>query len=162
MLALRYAAVLALAFWIGGLVALGAMAAPAAFDVLGTRGVEGRALAGAVFGETFRRFLTAVYVCGGVIVVSLAARAVLGPRPRRFSLRMLVSIVMLGAAVWTGGALLPRIDDAQRISGTPAAALPEGDPRRVEFRRLHRLSTSLQLVPLLGGLALLFFELKEP
>ena len=56
MLALRYAAVLALVVWIGGLVALGALAAPAAFDVLGARGAEGRALAGSVVGETLRRF----------------------------------------------------------------------------------------------------------
>ena len=37
----------------------------------------------------------------------------------------------------------------------------EGDPRRVEFGRLHGVSTALQLVPLLGGLALIFWEIKE-
>src|SRR4026209_1941046 len=47
MLALRYAAVLALALWTGGLVVVGAVAAPAIFDVLGARGAEGRGLAGA-------------------------------------------------------------------------------------------------------------------
>ena len=56
MLALRYAAVLALAFWMAVLSSLGAVAAPAIFDVLGARGAEGRVLAGAVVGETLRRF----------------------------------------------------------------------------------------------------------
>ena len=41
------------------------------------------------------------------------------------------------------------------------SSLPAGDPRRVEFGRLHGLSTGIQLVPLLGGLLLLFFEMKD-
>ena len=65
MLALRYAAVLALVVWIGGLVALGALAAPAAFDVLGALGAEGRTLAGSVVGETLRRFNLVAYGCAG-------------------------------------------------------------------------------------------------
>jgi hypothetical protein len=161
MLALRYAAVVALVIWIGGLIALGAFAAPATFDVLGVRGPEGRALAGAVFGETLRRFHLTAYLCGAVVVGSLAVRAVLGPRPRRFSSRMIVSFLMIGAASWTGFVLIPEIDAVQRAAGVSPSTLPEGDPRRAEFGRLHGLSTSLQLVPILGGLGLLFFELKD-
>ena len=41
------------------------------------------------------------------------------------------------------------------------SSLPGTDPRRIEFGRLHVLATSLQLLPLLGGLALIFWELKE-
>ena len=161
MLALRYAAVLALVFWIGGLVALGAVAAPAAFDLLGARGAEGRALAGAVFGETLRRFHTGAYLCGAVIVTSLATRAVLGPRPRWFGARMAVAALMLSAAVWTGFVLLPQMEEAQRALGASMSTLAAGDLRRLHFGRLHGLSTSLQLVPVLGGLALLFLELRD-
>ncbi|MGH9370254.1 MAG: DUF4149 domain-containing protein, partial [Vicinamibacterales bacterium] len=161
MLALRYVAVLALVFWIGGLVALGAFAAPAAFDVLGPRGADGRALAGAVFGETLRRFHLAAYACAAIIVMSLLVRGVLGPRPRRFAIRLAVTAIMAGAGAWSGLVLTPRIHEAQETLGTSPSTLPEGDPRRVEFGRLHGISTSLQLVPLLGGLALLFFELRD-
>ena len=161
MLALRYAAVLALVFWIGGLVILGAIAAPAAFDVLGPRAPDGRALAGAVFGETLRRFHAVAYVCGGVLLVSLAVRAVLGPRPRQFPLRTIVTVVMIGTALWTGLVLIPQIAEAQLAAGASVTALPEGDPRRVAFGRLHGLTTALQLVPVLGGLALLVFELRD-
>jgi Domain of unknown function (DUF4149) len=160
MLALRYAAVLALVFWTGGLVVLGALAAPAVFDVLGARGPEGRVLAGAVFGEILERFHTAAYICGGVIAASLTIRAVLGPRPRRFAIRVLVAALMVGATVYSGLALLPRIE-AARTGGLTPSLLPEGDPRRTEFGRLHGLSTSLQLVPVLGGLVLLLFELRD-
>ncbi len=161
MLALRYAALLALVVWVGGLVALGAFAAPAAFDVIGPRGPDGRALAGAVFGETLRRFHLATYLCGAVILVSLAVRGVLGPRPRRFAIRLAVTTVMIGAAAWSALVLTPRIQEAQRTSGVSASSLPKVDPRRIELGRLHGFSTSLQLIPLLGGLALLFFELKD-
>ena len=161
MLALRYAAVLALVFWTGGLVVLGLIAAPATFDVLGERGPEGSALAGAVFGEAFRRFHTVAYLGGAILLVSLAARAVLGPRPRWFRVRMLVGAAMLGVALYTGLLLIPRIDQARRELGVPIAALAETDPRRAEFGRLHGISASLQLVPVLGGLALLFFELRD-
>jgi Domain of unknown function (DUF4149) len=161
MLALRYAAVLALAFWIGGLVALGALAAPAAFDVLGARGADGRMLAGAVFGEILKRFHVAAYVCGAVIVTSLAIRAVLGPRPRYFAVRLATSAVMVTAAVYTGFVLIPRIEQTQRTLGVSPSTLPASDVRRIEFDRLHGWSTTLQLVPILGGLALLFWELKD-
>jgi len=45
--------------------------------------------------------------------------------------------------------------------GTAPSTLAQSDPRRIEFGRLHGTSVSLQLVPLLGGLALLFWELKD-
>ena len=153
MLALRYAAVLALAIWIGGLVTLGMFAAPTAFDVLGARGAEGRALAGALFGEMFARFHLAVYACGAILLTSLAVRGVLGPRPRRFAIRVAVAVVMLGAAIYTGFVLIPQVQ--------AAAALPDADSRRLALGRLHGLATSLQLAPLLGGLVLLMFEMKD-
>ena len=161
MLALRFAAVLALVIWIGGLAVLGGLAAPATFDVLGARGGEGRMLAGAVVGETLRRFQTVSYACGAVLVASLAVRAVLGPRPRRFAIRMLTAVVMIAAGAYAGAVIAPRISQAQRTLGVAPSTLPDGDPRRAEFGRLHAVSVSLQLVPILGGLALLFFELKD-
>ena len=69
MLALRYAAVLALAVWVGGLIALAAVVAPAMFDVLGSTGAGGRLQAATLFAETLRRFDRTAYVCSGVILV---------------------------------------------------------------------------------------------
>ena len=161
MLALRFAAMLGLVFWVGGLAVLGAIAAPALFDVVGPSGAGGRALAGTTFGETLSRFHGATYICAAVIIASLALRGVLGPRPRHFSIRVFISTVMVAASAWSGFVLIPRIQDAQRTVGASPSTLSEEDPRRAEFGRLHGMSTSLQLVPLLGGLALIFFELKD-
>jgi hypothetical protein len=162
MVALRYAALLALVAWVGGLLALGAFAAPAAFDVLQARAAEnGRVLAGAVFGETLRRFTLTTYVCGVLLLLTLAIRGILGPRPRRFALRVAIGVLMLAATAASGLYFAPRIEGLQRSIGMSVASLPDDDARRVEFGRLHGLSTTIQLVPLLGGLALLYWELRE-
>jgi hypothetical protein len=161
MLALRFAAVLALALWMGGLVALGAFAAPAAFDVLGALGVEGRSLAGRVVGETLRRFNLVAYGCAGVVLLSLAVRGVLGPRPRRFAVRVAGLFVMIAAVIYAGAVVGPQIVRAQQTIGVSPSTLDPTDPRRIAFGRLHARSVSVQLIPLLGGLALLFFELRD-
>ena len=162
MLGLRYAALLAAALWVGGLVTLGAAAAPAMFDTVAARGVsDGRALAGAIFGEAFRRFHLLAYACGAVIILSLMLRAALGPRPVYFALRLGIAIAMLGTALYSGVVVSRQIERARIDAGGAPSALPEGDPRRAAFGRLHALSTLIQIVPVAGGLVLLFRELTD-
>jgi hypothetical protein len=162
MLALRYAALVAAALWVGGLIVLGAVAAPAIFDTVAARGVsDGRALAGAVFGEAFRRFHHVAYGCGAVIISTLLARAALGPRPLHFAMRLGIVTVMLGASLYSGMVLSSRIEQLRADAGGAPSSLAEGDARRTAFGRLHALSTILQLVPLAGGLVLLFRELTD-
>jgi hypothetical protein len=126
MLALRYVAVVAIVVWIGGLIALGAVAAPAVFDVAAGRQI-----------------------------------ADVGPRPRRFGVRAAIGAVMLAAAAYSGIVVSGQIARLQQSIGVAPSSLPESDPRRAQFGRLHALSTALQLLPLAGGLALIYWELKE-
>ena len=161
MLALRYAALLALVVWVGGLTTLGAVVASAAFDVLGASGAAGRQQAGALFGEILRRFHLITYGCGAVILISLMTRAVLGPRPRRFAIRLSIAGVMVAASAWLGLIVGPQIERTRSEIGGSVASLPATDTRRETFERLHVLSTRLEMVPLFGGLALLFWELKD-
>lgn len=162
MFALRYAALLAAALWTGGLLALGAFAAPSIFEVVAARGVgEGRVLAGAIFGEILRRFHIFSYACGVVILGSLLLRAALGPRPSYSGARVTIAAVMLGTALFSGVYLTSRIERVRADAGGAPSALAEHDPRRITFGRLHAASTILQIVPLLGGLALMFWELRD-
>ena len=162
MLALRYAGLLALTLWVGGLVVLGAIAAPSIFDVLAARHVvDDRILAGAIFGETLRRFHLLSYVCGCVVLVSLIVRGILGPRPIWFAARLGTAFLMLAAAAYSGLVVSQQIARVQaEVVGAPSS-LPAPDIRRITFGRLHALSTGLELVPVLGGLLLLFRELKD-
>jgi hypothetical protein len=116
-----------------------------------------------VFADALGRFHLIALGCGGVIVISLATRAVLGPRPRRFAVRVSIAGLMLAATTWATMIVGPQIAAVQREAGARGlpSALPEGDARRTAFVRLHRVSTALELVPFVGGLALLFWELKD-
>lgn len=162
MLALRYVALLTLVVWVGGLLALGGIAAPSTFDVLAARHVtDDRLLAGALFGEMLRRFEIVSYVAGGLLLLTLLTRRILGPRPHRFAWRAGIAFVMLLASAYAGRVVGTRIAQLQRDIGVAPSSLPGTDPRRIEFGRLHGLSTSLQLVPLFGGLVLMYWEIRE-
>lgn len=162
MLVLRYAGLLALTLWVGGLAVLGAIGAPAIFDVLATRHVvDDRMIAGAIFGEILGRFHLLAYGCGVILLGTLLGRGVMGPRPNMFAVRLAVAFVMLIATAYSGLIVSAKIARTQaEIGGAPSSLAPE-DPRRVAFGRLHALSTGLAFVPILGGLFLLFRELKD-
>jgi hypothetical protein len=160
MRALRYASLLALGVWIGGLFVIGAIAAPSAFDVAAARNVsDGRTVAGAMVGEALRRFHLVGYGCAALMILSLAGRAILGPRPRRFVVRLVVTAGMLAATAYSGLVVAARIEEARRAVATaPAGAT---DAPRALFARLHGLSTALHVIPLLGGLVLLAWEMQD-
>lgn len=162
MLGLRYAYVLALAVWLGGMVVLGAIVAPTTFAVLQAGDpLAGRGLAGAVFGTVIARFHYVAYACGGVLLVTLTLTAILGPRPRSFLLRTALTATMLGAALYSGFVVLRQIDAIQQEVGMVPSRLPAGHARRADFDYLHQLSTRLMMLNLAGALALLYWEARE-
>jgi hypothetical protein len=161
MLVLRFVALIALVLWIGGLLALGGIAFPAAFDVIAARHIaESQVLAGALVGEMLRRFEPVSWVAGGVLLLTLVIRAILGPRPRRFAWRAALATLMLAVSVYAGLVVDARIERLGAAIGVAVSSLPPNDARRMEFDRLHGLATDLQVIPLLGGLVLIYWELK--
>jgi uncharacterized membrane protein len=162
MLALRYAYVLALVVWLGGMLALGAIVAPATFQVLQASAPEiGRTLAGDLFGQILARFHYVAYACGGVMLITLAVIAILGPRPRAFAVRLAVIATMLLIALYSGVIVLRTIDAIQLEIGRLPSLLPPGDARRIRFDELHQLSTRLMMANILGALALLYWEARD-
>ena len=162
MLALRYAYVLALVIWLGGMVVLGAIVAPSTFQVLqASAPATGRALAGELFGSILARFHYVAYAAGGTLLVTLAVMAVLGPRPRAFAIRLLLVAAMLLVAVYSGVVVLGTIDAIQLEAGGLPSTLPLGDARRIRFDELHQLSTRLMMLNIVGALALLYWEARD-
>lgn len=164
MLALRYAYVFALAIWLGGMVVLGAIVAPATFQILEARDpAVGRVLAGAVFGTALDRFQYVAYACGVVALLTLTAMAILGPRPKGFAIRSAITVVMLAVALYAGIFVYTRIDAVQHEIGesvSPSTLLAD-DGRRVRFDQLHQLSTRLMMVNMFGALVLLYWQARE-
>ena len=162
MRALRYVYMLALVVWLGGMIVLGALVAPATFQVLQASAPEiGRALAGELFGVVLARFHYLAYGAAAVLLLTMAAMALLGPRPRGLAVRGIIVAAMLGVAVYSGVIVIGRVNAIQREVGGLPSRLPAGDERRVRFDELHALSTRLMMVNVLGALALLYWEAGE-
>jgi uncharacterized membrane protein len=162
MLALRYLYALALVVWLGGMLVLGAIAAPTTFEVLqASAGVQGRELAGAVFGSMLARFHYLAYGAGAVLLLTLGVMRVLGPRPIHSGVRAAIVALMLGVALYSGFVVLKQIDAVQVDAGGLPSRLPAGDARRVQFDALHVLSTRLMMFNIAGALVLLYWEARE-
>jgi hypothetical protein len=159
---LRLACVLTLAGWIGGLAVLGTVAAPTVFKVLEAHDpIAGRTTAGLVFGAIFERFAHLSWGFGALMLALLGARAALGPRPRRLGVRMWTVTFMLAISLATSFLLAPRINEIRDSASGPVASLPDDDPRKSEFGRLHGLSNGLMLVTIVAGIGLLWAEMKD-
>jgi hypothetical protein len=159
MFVVRYAYVLALVVWLGGMVLLGALVAPTTFQVLQAADpVNGRALAGEFFGTTLARFHPIAYGAGALLLVTLIAMRVLGPKPPAFAVRALIVAAMLAVSFYSGEVVLRRVEAIQAAVGTLPSKLAVDDPRRLEFDGLHTLATRLMMVNILGALALLYWE----
>lgn len=159
---LRFIALVALAFWVGGLVALGVLAAPSLFATLQAHDpAGGRELAGAAFGAIFLRFQYYAIPAGVLLMISIGFRAALGPRPRHFKARMWVAAVMLAATAVSVFVITPRIDAIRSATSGAVANLPESDPQRIAFGRWHGASSGLMLLTILAGLGLFWKEASD-
>ena len=159
---LRFASLVILAVWIGGLAVLGLVAAPAIFSALEAHDpVGGRSLAGLVFGTVFTRLQSFSWVLGGLLCVILGVRAALGPRPAKLAVRLWTLLAMVAVSAGTSWLVVPRIDRLRHAVPGPVASLPDTDARKIEFNRLHGLSNGLMLLILAGGLGLIWFETRD-
>jgi hypothetical protein len=144
------------------MVVLGAVVAPATFQVLqASAPATGRELGGAVFTTILERFHYIAYGSGAVLLVTLTAMALLGPRPKGLAARLALAAAMLAVALYSGFVVLRGAETIRRDVGGLPSRLAEGDARRVRFDALHLLSTRLMMVNIIGALALLVWEARE-
>jgi hypothetical protein len=162
MVLLRYLYVVALVLWVGGLVSAGALVAPSVFGVLQAwNPLEGRVLAGQVFGEVLIRVTWLSYVMAGVMFITLTLHRLLGARPLKYGIRVGIMTVMLLMMMAMGFYLIPAVNAIQAQVSGPVSELAASDARRIEFDRLHGLSNILFSITAIGGLALCWWEARE-
>jgi len=123
-------AVLATGVWVGGMIALGACAAPFVFRLTPAP------FSGDAMGAAFARFDSialgaAVFVLGAEVARTWAA----GPRGRRVParIRRIVAIAMTFCAAYIGLALTPKINEMHR-AGVQRGQGPAG----AELERIHK------------------------
>lgn len=131
---------IALTAWVGGLWAIGYLAAPVLFKVL-----DDRRLAGELAGNMFKLIAIVGLVCGAILLVTTIARhgGAWLRTWRAWVLLMMIVLVAVGMFV-----LQPMIQDVK------AQGLVDGSDAKRLFGMLHGVSSILYLVTSLGGLVL--------
>ncbi|HEV2718413.1 MAG TPA: DUF4149 domain-containing protein [Thermoanaerobaculia bacterium] len=129
---------LGLALWIGGAVALGALAAPVLFGALP------RQQAGSIFGPTLRRFAKLRLGAVALMIVGAGGKYLIFERHARtpwITLRWVVIAILAVIVVYEIAVLHPAME---RLRGDPA------------FARLHRRSEGLMKASLAVAVIALF------
>jgi uncharacterized protein DUF4149 len=143
-----------LAIIVGGGFALGALAAPAIF-----RTVRSRSEAGTIFGAILERFDGVALAALLLVALTTILRAGVAdedPRDLRILARW-ISLALMGIATLYASAWASPVARGIRKATPGFDDLPESDPRRREFRRLHaRSSRAFSLAVFLGIIALFF------
>ncbi|MDG2041163.1 MAG: DUF4149 domain-containing protein [Ilumatobacter sp.] len=161
MVALRTLYLLALVFWIGGMVALGTFAAPAIFDVLETHhGAAGRLKAEDIFAEMLRRFRAFEYGSAVVLLGALGTLTYRGPRPAALRIRVATVVTMLCISLYAGIGVAGQIDGLQREMEANIATLGGPNDYAVRYDNLYAQTTTLLLINLGFGLWLIYWEAK--
>ncbi|HEY6139492.1 MAG TPA: DUF4149 domain-containing protein [Thermoanaerobaculia bacterium] len=131
---------LGLALWIGGAVALGALAAPVLFGALP------RQQAGAIFGPTLRRFAKLRLAAVALMIAGAGAKHLVFESFAKspwIALRWLLIAILAVTVVYEIGILHPAME---RLRGDPA------------FGRLHKRSEGLMKASLAVAIGALFLS----
>ena len=142
-------AVLALAIWVGGLVALGACAAPLVFKIVPAP------TSGEAMGAVFRRFDIIAISCAVVVLGCEAVRIWVreGSATNAERLRGLLTVIAAGAAIYGGVELSPSI-----VALHAAGAVRGFGENGVALDRIHDLAEIVAQVEVTVGFFLLALQ----
>lgn len=148
---------LGLVIWLGGLLFFGAVLAPVAFGSLLPM-FSDPAFGVHVAGTMVRISLLRLHDIGLIVGVILLLLCIL-ERVARLTRRMIVpQLVLLAAMIaltaYSQFSVIPRMDALRLHSGAGIASLQRDNPTRENFDRLHNLTTQLESIVVLCGVAL--------
>ena len=147
-LALHFLHTMALALWVGGIVAIGIIVAPIAF-----KEAPDRSLAGRIVGGSLQRFDSVVLVCiTALILSSVLMVRWYGRWSPWYAIEYVCITLMSLSAIYSVFVLSPRI----RALRDEAAGTEAGE-QQTEFDRLHQAALlSMQFNLACGTVAILF------
>ena len=142
-----FAAVVLLAAWLGAVLLVAAVVAPAAFAVLPTR---------ALAGELVGRVLPVIFWAG--VAVGVAAALLGAAAPLRW--RAVAALVLVASSLAAQLVVSPRIAGLRAAAGGPIDSLDPSSPLRQAFGRLHGLSVACLGIGALAAAGLLVLLLR--
>lgn len=132
-----------LTLWVGGLWAIGYIAAPTLFSIL-----DDKALAGSLAGQMFHIISYIGLVCGTLLVISVFQKS-------RLQWQFWILLLMLVLVASSEFILQPMMADLK------AQGLLEGSPTKKQFGILHGVASTIYLFVSLCGLSLVAFGLGK-
>jgi len=156
MVVLRFAMVLALVVWIGGIIFFAFVLAPTVFSVLPTRH-----LAGQVVNRSLH-LLHWIGIVSGIVFLaaSMSYSAATWGSPHSAALKHLFVYLMIVLTLISLFVVSAKME-ALRTSMGVIDDVPPSDARRIEFNRLHHWSTRLEVAVLVLGLATIYLTARQ-
>jgi len=152
--------IIAITIWVGGMSSLSFIAAPAIFQTAGSRESAGK-----TFGLILRRFHPVMYISGVLILLAGVMRWAGSYNHRLLAseiTRYVIAGLMLLLALYSGLVISRKLDNLRGNMSGGIDRVSKDDPRRIEFNRLHRISTTVMAFNLMLGLAMaVMFALKD-
>jgi hypothetical protein len=162
----RSLTLLAIVVWVGGLLFFGAVVAPVAFEKLMPMFPDpalGLQVAGTMVRDSLTRLHDIGLFCGAILLLLYIVERVTRATRRAIGPPMLLVAVMMGLTAYSQFSIIPRMEMLRIKAGAAMADFGSTNAARVDFNRLHNLSTSLEGIVLLCGLGLIILYARpEP
>ena len=157
---------LGLVVWVGGLLFFGAVVAPVAFGSLMPMfpdAAAGLHVAGTMVRDSLLHLHDIGLVCGVILLLLCIVERLARMTRRSIAPQLVLLAVMLGLTAYSQFSVIPRMDTL-RVQAGPAMDNPEAsNAAKVDFNRLHNLSSNLEGIVLLCGLGLIvLYARPEP
>ena len=163
---LRSLILLAIVVWVGGLIFFGAVVAPIAFGTLMPMFPDpsvGLHVAGTMVRNSLLHLHAIGMVCGLILLLLAILERVTRATRRSIGPPLVLIAVMFGLTAYSQYSVIPRMETLRIKAGVAMADPTSINPARVDFNRLHNLSTSLEGIVLLCGLGLIvLYARPEP
>ena len=155
---LRTLILLAIVVWVGGLLFFGTVVAPVAFESLLPMFPDpavGLQVAGTMVRDSLTHLHHIGLFCGAALLLLYIVERVTRATRRSIGPPILLTAVMMGLTAYSQFSVIPRMETLRLKAGAAMADPGSTNPARIDFNRLHNLSTSLEGIVLLCGIGLI-------
>jgi hypothetical protein len=149
---------LCLVVWVGGLLFFGAVVAPVAFGSIMPMfpdAATGLHIAGTMVRESLLRLHDIGLICGVILLLLAIIERTSRMTLRSIAPQLVLLAAMMGLTAYSQFSVIPRMDSLRIQAGAALDNPAASDPAKVDFNRLHGLSTRLEGIVLLCGLGLI-------
>jgi hypothetical protein len=113
--------------------------------------------AGTVVGHCLRILHYEGLFSGALIVILLLVAQAVKAVPRSVVVPVVLALIMLGLTAYSQFSIIPHMEHDRIAAGGSIESVPQNDPYRMDFNRLHGRSEHVEEGVLLAGVVLVFF-----